>query len=198
MASLTGWHMTCSTNLDPPMRSSDILLVLSALASSGFSCTTRTSEATEIPAGPQRSGAETSCRHDLGRCGGHKPGDGTCGGVASDTSKADLASPTPLDDVIVEPGKFAEINFEMAEGSAADVAFEAAGGSLQWNVHSHDGDKVVIHVEGTASEGTVRFAAPGAGPYSYLWQNSGSAPVRLTARLTARGTVRVHSVHPAP
>lgn len=143
-------------------RSSEILLVLGALASSGLSCASKTSaEASEVPA------------------------------------RADAATPTPLIDVVLAPGEFAEINVEMGGSSAADVVFQAAGGPLEWNVHSHNGEQVVIHAEGEGREGTLRFAAPGAGQYSYLWKNSGPASVRLTARLTAQGAVRVQSVHPA-
>lgn len=180
------------------MRTSDILLVVSALTSSGLACAPKTAaEATEVPAGSAQPGPEASCRHELGRCGGHKPGDGSCGGAAPDVAAADTEAPTPtpLENVVVEPGKFAEINLEMAAGSATDVTFEAAA-PLEWNVHSHDGDKVAVHAEGTAAAGKVRFAAPRAGLYSYLWKNSGSTPVRLTARLAAQGTVRVQSIHP--
>lgn len=183
------------------MRTSDILLILGALASGSLSCASKTSaEATEVPAGPSRNGPESSCKHELGRCGGHKPGDGSCGGASADASEADAAAPTPtpLEDVVLEPGKFAEINLEMTEGSTAVISFQAAGGSLEWNVHSHDGDKVVTHAEGAGEAGELRFSAPRAGPFSYLWKNTGAAPVRLTARLTAEGSVRVHSVHPAP
>lgn len=181
-----------------PMRPSDILLVISALAGSTLSCAPKTSsEATEVPTGP-RGDAEGSCRHELGRCGGHKAGDGACRGAASGPEAPRTATPTPLDDVVLEPGKFAEINLEMAEGSATDIAFQATGGPLEWNVHSHDGDKVVIHAEGVGAEGSVRFAAPRSGPYSYLWKNVGTTSVRLTARLTSQGVVRVHSIHPIP
>ncbi len=180
------------------MRTSDILLVVSALASSGLACGPKTAEATEVPAGSSQTGPEASCKHELGRCGGHKPGDGSCGGASAEASEAGAAAPTPtpLEDVVLLPGKFAEINLEMAAGSTTDVTFQAAGGPLEWNVHSHDGDKVAIHAEGSAADGKVRFAAPRAGFYSYLWKNSGSTPVRLTARLAAQGTVRVQSIHP--
>ena len=191
------WHKKCSLNAAHiPMRPSDILLVISALAGSALSCAPKTSsEATEVPTGP-RGDADGSCRHELGRCGGHTAGDGACRGAASGSEETRSATPTPLDDVVIEPGKFAEINLEMAEGSATDIAFQAAGGPLKWNVHSHDGDKVVIHAEGVGAEGSVRFVAPRAGPYSYLWKNVGTTSVRLTARLTAQGMVRVHSVLP--
>lgn len=182
------------------MRTSDILLIVSALASNGLACGPKTNaEATEVPAGSPQTSPEASCKHELGRCGGHKPGDGSCGGAASDVSEADAAgpTPTPLEDVVLEPGKFAEINLEMPEGSSTEVEFHATG-VLEWNVHSHDGDNVVIHSEGAAAEGKVRFAAARAGLFSYLWKNAGTSPVRLTARLTANGAVRVHSLHPTP
>ncbi len=181
------------------MRPSDVFVVFSALASSGLACASTTqTEATEVPARSSGSRGENSCRHELGRCGGHKPGDGSCGGRAAAPNETKAATSPPLEDVVLAPGDFAEINLEMADGSATDVAFDSAGGPLEWNVHSHDGDKVAVHAEGVAADGKVRFAAPGAGLYSYLWKNSGTKPVRLTARLTAQGAVRVHSIHPAP
>ncbi|MFY0535642.1 hypothetical protein [Nannocystis pusilla] len=100
--------------------------------------------------------------------------------------------------MVLAPGKFAEINLDMGDGSSTEVTFETTGGPLEWNVHSHDGDNVVIHAEGTGTAGKVRFAAPRAGLYSYLWKNAGAAPVRLTTRLASTAQVRVHSVEPAP
>ena len=180
------------------MRSSDIVLILGALASGALACAARsTGEATEIPAVPSRDGGESSCKHELGRCGGHKPGDGACGSAAPDTADAGSATPTPLEDVVLAAGGFAEIDLEMAAGAATEVTFQATG-ALAWNVHSHDGDAVEIHAEGTGATGKLRFAAPSAGLYSYMWKNTGDATVRLTAHLAAQGTVRVRSIHPAP
>ncbi len=181
------------------MRTSDILLLMSALTTSGLACASKPStEATEVPAPASRGGAEASCRHELGRCGGHTPGDGACGGAATDQADPSTATPTPLSDVVVAPGKFAEINLEMGESSTALISFRSEGGAVEWNVHSHDGDKLVIHAEGAGETGELRFAAPRAGPFSYLWKNTGVATVRLTAHLSAEGSVHVHSVHPAP
>jgi len=180
------------------MRTTEILLVMSALGTGGLACASKpAAEASEVPAPASRTG-EASCRHELGRCGGHTPGDGACGGASADSSEPARAGPTPLGDVVVAPGKFAEINLEMAEGSTAVITFQSAGGALEWDVHSHEGDRVVTHAEGAGESGELRFAAPRAGPFSYLWKNAGAVPVRLTARLTTQGSVRVHSVHPAP
>lgn len=182
------------------MRSSDILLVLGALACGPLACTAKTpTEATEVPAAPRSADTERSCRHELGRCGGHEPGDGACRTAApTEPAKHDPPPPTPLERVRLGPGEFAEINLEMGAGASTDVAFQAEGGPLEWNVHSHDGDKVEIHAEGVGATGDVRFTAPGAGPFSYMWKNAGGAPVQLTVRLSADGPVRVHSIHPAP
>lgn len=176
------------------MRTSDLLLVLGALGSAGIACATKVSpEATKVLAPPSRASGEASCRHEFGRCGGHKPGDGACGGA-----REPVPSVQPLGEVTLEPGKFAEINLEMGEGAAIEVHYDGAGGSLEWNVHSHKGDEVVVHNEGTGTEGSVKFAAPHPGLYSYLWKNVGSTPVRLTTRLTPSGSVRIHSAHPLP
>jgi hypothetical protein len=173
------------------MRSSDLLIVLGALGSAGPACGPRSVDATEVPAAPRGDG-EAACRHELGRCGGHTPGDGACGG------QADAATPSsPLVDVVVEPGKFAEIDLEMGHGATLAVAFTAAGGPLAWNVHSHAGEAVTTHAEGAGSDGEIRFTAPRAGLFSVLWQNDGAAATRLTTRLTPTGPVRVRSVHPA-
>lgn len=182
------------------MRTSEIFIVMSALAANGLACATRTAaEATEVPAEPKGgSGAEASCRHELGRCGGHAPGDDSCRSMTAAPSPTSGVSLAPLEDVVLESGKFAEINLEMASGSSTEVTFEAAGGLLEWNVHSHDGDEVVIHAEGSGTDGKIRFAAPHAGMFSYLWKNAGTAPVRLTTRIASNGSVRVHSTHPAP
>ncbi|HEY0138379.1 MAG TPA: hypothetical protein VGB85_30045 [Nannocystis sp.] len=181
------------------MRSSDIVLILGALASGALACAARSpGEATEIPAAASREAAESACKHELGRCGGHKPGDGACGSAAPDTADAEPPTPTPLEDVVLAPGAFAEIDLEMAAGATTEVTFQARGGSLEWNVHSHQGDAVTTHAEGTGATGKVQFAAPSAGLYSYMWKNTGGATVLLTARLVAQGTVRVRSIHPTP
>lgn len=181
------------------MRTSDILVMLSALTTGGLACASKpAAEATEVPVAASRGGVEASCRHELGRCGGHKPGDGACGGVSADGAEPAKDTPTPLSDVVVAPGKFAEINLEMPEGSTVVITFQATGGPLEWNVHSHEGDKAVVHAEGTGEAGELRFTAPRSGPFSYLWKNAGATPVRLTARLASEGSARVHSVHPAP
>ncbi len=63
---------------------SDIMIVLSALATSWPRL--HINPQTRSDGGPRRGPLreEASCRHDLGRCGGHTPGDGKCGGAAAE------------------------------------------------------------------------------------------------------------------
>lgn len=158
-------------------------------------------EATEVPSAKTGAKGEASCRHELGRCGGHVPGDGACGGsteVPAGPDHHDAATAHEvLAGIVVEPGKFAEVNLQMAKGSTATVEFTSSGGALSWNIHSHVDDRAVIHNEGAAAAGTVRFVAQSDGAFSYLWKNDGTVPVTLTAKLQSEGAVNVHSVHPA-
>lgn len=178
-----------------PTRSSSIAAVLGVLAAGGLVTACRpSSEAVEVPTQPRRE-ADAACRHELGRCGGHKPGDGACGGQRSGARE-----PVPQDifaGLVIEPGSFAEINLEMGEGAAVTVEFTSAGAAVGWNVHSHEGDRAVVHAEGSSAADTVRFVAEQGGTFSYLWQNKGPGPLTLAVKLRAEGSVELHSTHPA-
>ncbi len=160
-------------------------------------------EATEVPSKtPTRAAAEASCRHELGRCGGHLPGDDSCGAATPATDDGPAAAPpapNPLrKDLVLQPGEFAEINLEMDAGAASTVEFSASGGPLAWNVHSHEGERAIIHDQGNTAAGSVRFTATRTGGYSYLWKNDGASPVKLEVSLGTTGSVKVHSVHQPP
>ena len=63
-----GWHENCSRKT--LVRTSDIVLVLGALTSSGLACASRTpAQVTEVPAGSPREGPE-SLRPRAGRSSG--------------------------------------------------------------------------------------------------------------------------------
>lgn len=96
----------------------------------------------------------------------------------------------------VAPGEFAEINLELAAGDTMSATFSTDGGSLKWNVHSHEGREVTMHADGDDAAGTAHHVADTAGMYSFLWKNEGPTAVRLTVELD-RGASKVHSTHPA-
>ena len=180
------------------MRLIDISITLGLLAVGGLAPACRPpTEATEVPAKTGRPAGETSCRHELGRCGGHLPGDGSCGAISPDDRVAAAANAPEghLNDVRLQPGEFAEINLEMADTAVITAQFTAIGGDLAWNVHSHESERVVIHEQGTSGAGRVRFTATKGGAFSLLWKNDATAPVTLRVTLKTAGAVKVVSVH---
>jgi hypothetical protein len=85
---------------------------------------------------------------------------------------------------------FAEVNLVMEKGQVVNWDWNADGGALYFNVHSHPAGKVVEHVrrpDATADTGS--FTAPAAGSYSLLWQNAGSTPVGLHYKVTGNATL---------
>lgn len=174
---------------------SNIIAILGVLAASDISAGCKSSpEAVEVPTQAPRGG-EASCRHELGRCGGHKPGDGACG---AEPASAETVLPSDIfTELVVESGKFAEINLEMTKGAAVTVEFTSSGAPVAWNVHSHEGDRALIHAEGSSAADNVRFVAEKDGAFSYLWQNKGPGPMTLNVKMRAEGSVKLHSTHPA-
>lgn len=165
-------------------------------------CDKRDQQTTEVPnaaASAPTPSTDGECLHSEGCCGGHTEGDGSCGatkaGATSDSGAAADATAAQRFEWTVEPGKFAEINVELAKGTEMSASF-AADGPLAWNVHSHPGDKPTIHAEGTDAKGEPVFTAAQGGPYSYLWANKGSKPVKLVVELRFVGGGKVHSTHP--
>ena len=165
-------------------------------------CDKRDKQTTEVPgatATTSTPSGDGECLHSEGCCGGHTEGDGSCGaakaGAVSDSDVASATSEAQRFEWTVEPGKFAEINVELAKGTEMTASFEADG-PLAWNVHSHPGDKPTIHAEGTDAKAKPAFTAEAGGPYSYLWANKGSKPVKLVVELRFAGGGKVHSTHP--
>ncbi len=83
----------------------------------------------------------------------------------------------------IAPGKFAEICGKLAGGAAVKWDFDAAA-PLDFNIHFHEGKKVLFPVkqDGTAkAEGTLAVTL--AQDYCWMWTNKGSGPVSLRVRL---------------
>lgn len=189
------------------MNTKDILHALGLLAATGAAlsaCAKPTSSATEVPAASSPASASgESCLHAEGCCGGHEPGDGSCGEdraagadpstAATDTSTADAKWARTW---TIAPGDMAEINLELDDGDTMAAIFSTDGAPLKWNVHSHEGREAIIYAQGEDASGELRHDVAKGGMYSFLWLNEGPAPVRLTVEL-GRGAGQVHSTHPA-
>jgi hypothetical protein len=175
---------------------------LGLLAGAGVAlvaCAKPSSPATEVPAAA--SGSE-SCLHAEGCCGGHVPGDASCG--EDRAAAADPVDPATHPGTETEwsrtwtiaPGDMAEVNLELDAGDTMTARFSTDGDPLKWNVHSHEGSHAIIHSEGEDASGELHHGVAKRGMYSFLWRNEGRAPVRLTVELVS-GAGKVHSTHPA-
>lgn len=191
------------------MKLHQILEPLALLAATGTlatGCDKAAPQTTEVPAGtaPTSAPGSEECLHADGCCGGHLPGDATCGedeGAAKpagdDPGAAEPAVAAWTKTWTVAPGDMAEINLELAAGDTMAARFTSEGGTLEWNVHSHEGDKAVIHAQGDDAKGAPNHTAAKAGVYSFLWKNTGKKPVTLSIELELGGSAKVHSTHPA-
>lgn len=82
----------------------------------------------------------------------------------------------------VAPGGFAEVCGKLARGAAVRWAFEAAG-PLDFNIHYHQGEKVVFPVQRAgAAKGAATLKVKLDQDYCWMWTNKGSQP--LVLRLT--------------
>src|SRR5688572_23875125 len=97
--------------------------------------------------------------------------------------------------LVVAPGEFAEIDLTMAKGAAATAVFTSTDAAA-WDVHSHAGEQVTVHAEGSSAADSVRFVAERDGMYSFMWQNKGAGPLTLDVELQTEGRVDLHSTHP--
>ena len=141
-----------------------------------------TQEQPAMPAAGTPSSAEKAA------CGNHEPG--KCG--APDAKpRAPAASDTALTIARTEtiaPGGHFEINLSFASATRATASFKASS-AVAWNVHSHPSGGMVEHQKGTGAAGEISFQAPGAGVYSFMWKNDGTAPVSLEVTLSGDRSV---------
>jgi hypothetical protein len=95
---------------------------------------------------------------------------------------------------VVQPGQFLEVNTEMEEGAMLLWAWSSSA-PVHFNVHSHFDGQVQDHVDGQDSAGHGQFTGEREGGYSLMWENKGTAPVRVDYRVW--GDYELDSVFPA-
>lgn len=80
-------------------------------------------------------------------------------------------------------GYWNETNLRVEGGQEVSWSFEATA-PLAWDVHTHEGEEVVILANGTHAETRGAFTPPSAGVYSLFLQNMpGQGPVDVTFRI---------------
>lgn len=91
-------------------------------------------------------------------------------------------------DMVVQPGKFAEVNVRMAAKATVSAQFNADA-PLAWDTHSHPAGKTTYHSKGNGASGKLAITADKQDVYSFLWKNEGKKPVKLRVELDLpRGT----------
>ncbi len=169
------------------MDAKTIALLLSSLATAPLivGCAKPKPPASEMPADHEDA---TLGEH---ACGNHA--EGACGSAAPDEA-------APLSrSFSIAPGEFAEVNFEMTEGSTVVVAFSEGSSDITWDVHSHGpSGETKVHDEGSGGTGNVEFKAPAAGVFSVLWKNAGPTSTTLDVRVSVTEGASIHSWMPAP
>ena len=84
----------------------------------------------------------------------------------------------------VAPGKFVEVCGKLRKGQAVAWRYESEG-PLDFNIHYHEGKKVVTpeqRAASTAASGTLRVALDQ--DYCWMWSNKAGAPVPLRLNLS--------------
>ncbi len=85
--------------------------------------------------------------------------------------------------VVIPGGSFFEINTEMELNATLNWDWSTEEGTpVHFDVHSHFDDEVQYWVEMETAEHAGSFTNERTGGYSYLWENGGATPVRLTYR----------------
>jgi len=82
------------------------------------------------------------------------------------------------------PGDTAEIKLAMVAGNAADYAWVAEGGRINFDLHAHgDGQSIDYDRGRGASSGEGSIDAPFAGEHGWFWRNRDDADVTVTLQL---------------
>lgn len=101
-----------------------------------------------------------------------------------DIADASPGSEWDVEHTFVLPGReLAEAQVAMKRGNLLVIGFESRPGAIDWNVHSHDGELVEAHLQGTDTALEISFAAPADGSFFPMWENAGDAAQTVSVRL---------------
>lgn len=90
------------------------------------------------------------------------------------------------------PGVATELDIDLGADGWMGATFESPGAPLQWDIHSHAGDEVIVHDSGEDVSGFADLVAPAPGIYSFYWRNPGPSDATLCVELQLSGEATLH------
>jgi hypothetical protein len=90
------------------------------------------------------------------------------------------------------PGVAAELDVDLGADGWMGAAFHSSGVALDWDIHTHEGDDVVVLDSGHDVSGFAELTAPHPGLYSFFWRNPGPADATLCVELSLTGDAALH------
>jgi hypothetical protein len=80
----------------------------------------------------------------------------------------------------LDPGRSHEVNLQLDRNTTLTWSFRTEPPqALRYDLHSHEGARVITHAQGSAPAANGTFSAPADGVYSLFWENDGGAGVDL-------------------
>ena len=85
----------------------------------------------------------------------------------------------------IAPGAIVEWCVDLAKGQRARYRFEADA-PLDFNIHAHEGDKVIYPVKRTGQRraGPAQFVAPSTTEWCWMWTNEGKKDAEVRYAIT--------------
>lgn len=118
--------------------------------------------------------------------------------VAAESESSGVAESSAMGDAVgtylwhMVPGVGVEIDIDLGTDGWMGAAFEAPGTPLDWDIHSHEGDEVIIHDSGYSVAAFAQLTSPGPGIYSFYWRNTGTSDASLCVELSLSGEAGIH------
>lgn len=88
----------------------------------------------------------------------------------------------------VAPGRFAEVNLELQQGYTIRWDW-TADAVMHFNIHTHDDGRYQERHREDTRQSSGSYTAPAVGGYSFLWENTGTTPARLTYNVHGQGKI---------
>jgi hypothetical protein len=88
---------------------------------------------------------------------------------------------------VLPAASFVEAELWLATGTLVTIEFESRPSELYWDIHSHDGNQLVVHTSGESSADVLEFLAPASCSYWPMFSNPSDRVQDLSVRLSIDG-----------